>query len=48
MLGELRSVRTERESIMKDIKLFNYFLFNVFNEADFKGNKGAGILHKLS
>lgn len=47
MLKELRNVRAERETIMKDIKLFNYFFFNIFNEQEFKGNKNAGIFSKI-
>lgn len=47
MLNELRSVRVERESILKDIKLFNYFFFNVFNDQEFKSSKMGGLLSKL-
>lgn len=47
MLKELRNVRAERSTIMKDIKLFNYFFFNVYNEHDFKGTKNAGIFSKI-
>jgi len=32
MLKELRKVRKERETIMRDLKLFNYFFFNVHSE----------------
>jgi len=47
MLAELRNVRTERESIVKDLKLFNFFFFNVFSEHDFRSGKGTGILNKI-
>jgi len=48
MLSELRNVRQERESIMKEIKLFDYFFLNVFNEQEFKGSKGqGGVLSKI-
>ena len=39
MLNELRNVRNERSEILRDIKLFNYFFFNVFNEQEFKNSK---------
>jgi hypothetical protein len=47
MLAELRHVRTERESIVKDLKLFNFFFFNVFSEHEFRSGKGNSILNKI-
>jgi hypothetical protein len=47
MIQELRSVRAERESIMRDIKLFNFFFLNVFNETEFKNSKSQGALCKI-
>ena len=37
LLEELKNVRSERQLILKDVKLFNYFFFNVFSESDFRG-----------
>lgn len=35
MIAELSIVKAERTSIIKDIKLFNFFFFNVFNEQEY-------------
>jgi len=35
MIEELAIVKQERSSIIKDIKLFNFFFFNVFNEQEY-------------
>ena len=46
LLHELKRVKTEREQLLKDIKLFNYFFFNVFNESDFRG-RSSNMLPKV-
>jgi len=35
ILEELSVVKKERSDIMRDIKLFNFFFYNVFNDADY-------------
>ena len=36
LLAELKTVRQDRQKILRDIKLFNYFFYNVYNEQDFR------------
>lgn len=43
---ELKRVKEERSKILKDIKLFNYFFFNVYNESDFRG-RTSNLLPKV-
>ena len=46
LLKELKRVRAERQKILKDVKLFNYFFFNVFSEGDFRG-KSSHLIPKV-
>lgn len=46
LLEELQKVRAERQKILKEVKLFNYYFFNVFNEGDFKG-RSSHLLPKV-
>ena len=47
LLGELQKVKTERQNIIRDIKLFNYFIFNVYNETEFKGRNSSNYTSRL-
>ena len=47
LLAELQNVKAERQSIIRDIKLFNYFIFNVYNESEFKGGRSTNYASRL-
>ena len=46
LLQELKKVKAERQAILKDIRLFNYYFYNVFAESDFRG-RTANMLPKV-
>lgn len=47
LLAELQNVKKERQGIIRDIKLFNYFVFNVYNESEFKGRNSTNYASRL-
>ena len=44
MKQEMQRLTIHRQKLMKDLKLFQYFFFNVYNEPEYKKN----ILPKLN